>query len=99
MNVFTAIAGLIILVTPALAQEQEALTNESVAFSAKDLIGISTILIFFVAILLIVLISARSYSNTSKELLEKALEKNKEMPEELQEPVSTVINLSRRLSH
>lgn len=46
---------------------------------------------FFVTVLLIIVVSARSYSNTSKTLFEKALEKNKELPEELQDSVSDII--------
>jgi len=61
------------------------------AVSAIDITGIITTLIFFLTILLIVVIPARNYSNTTKLLLEKAFEENKELPEELQEPVSAII--------
>lgn len=63
----------------------------SSAASAIDITGIITTLIFFVTILLIVVIPARNYSNTTKLLLEKAFAENKELPDELQEPVSAII--------
>lgn len=94
--VFTALVVLFLLI-PALGQEAsesgftDDFTNASAVFSAENILSISTVLILLVIILLIVLISARNYSNTNRELLEKALERNKEMPEELQEPVSTII--------
>ncbi len=94
--VFAALVVLFLLI-PALGQvasesgSTDNLTNVSTTFSAENILSISTFLILFVIVLLIVLISARNYSNTSRELIEKALERNKEMPEELQEPVSSVI--------
>lgn len=63
----------------------------SAAPSAIDITSVFTVLIFSVTILFIVIFSARSYSNTSKILLEKAFEKNKELPEEMQETVSAII--------
>ncbi len=66
-------------------------TASSTAPSTMDITSIFIVLIFSVTILLIVITAARIHSNTSKILLEKAFEKNKELPEELQEPVSVII--------
>lgn len=93
--VLTAIITVLFFVND-LASGQEptgtvGLNASKTALSAIDITSIFTVLIFFAIILLIVIISARSYSNTSKILLEKAFEKNKELPEELQEPVSAII--------
>lgn len=87
---------LFFLVTPAFGQEPtETAVNKTITsifnLSANDFASILTVLIFCATILLIVVITARNYSNTSKILLEKSFEKNKEMPEEIQVPVSTII--------
>lgn len=99
---FTAIViVLLFLIGPAFGQEpldQEPTavktpvkTTATNAISSIDITSVITILIFSVTILLIVLLSARSYSNASRALLEQAFEKNKELPEELQESVSVII--------
>lgn len=88
---------LFFLVSPAFGQEPtETAVNKTIKssifnLSANDFASILTVLIFCATILLIVVITARNYSNTSKILLEKSFEKNKEMPEEIQVPVSTII--------
>jgi|GEM_PF-3352478 len=69
----------------------EVANTSETGVSAVDITGILTALIFFVTVLLIVVIPARNYSNTTKLLLEKAFAENKELPEELQEPVSAII--------
>jgi len=71
--------------------EAVALNTSTTASSPIDITSVITVLIFFVTVLLIIVVSARSYSNTSKTLFEKALEKNNELPEELQESVSDII--------
>lgn len=96
MNIYglTAMMIVLFLIGPAFGEEAAGSNksmNVSTAALSTDIASIFTVLIFFVTILLIVIISARSYSNTSKILLEKAFEKNKELPEELQEPVSAII--------
>lgn len=92
--IFTAICIALSLIGTALGQEPWEVvgSNESAAgLSSTDITSIITVLIFFVTILLIVIISARSYSNTSKVVLEKAFERNRELPEDLQEPVTAII--------
>lgn len=69
----------------------EVANNSETVASAIDITGIATTLIFFVTVLLIVVIPARNYSNTTKLLLDRAFAENKELPEELQEPVSAII--------
>jgi hypothetical protein len=89
---------LFFLAAHAFGQEpnETAVVNKTIkssifTISANDFASILTILIFCATILLIVVITARNYSNTSKILLEKSFEKNREMPEELQVPVSAII--------
>lgn len=75
-----------------VTSQNKSVTNASaVAPQATDIAGVVTVLVFFITVLLIIAVSARSYSNTSKMLLEKALEKNKELPGELQESVSDIL--------
>jgi len=66
-------------------------TATSGAAISVDIVSFLTVLIFSVTILLVVIISTRVYSNTSRITLEKAFERNKELPMELQEPVSVII--------
>ncbi len=91
---------LLFLIGPAFGQEPldqptavktPVKTPATNALSSIDITSVITVLIFSVTILLIVLLSARSYSNTSRALLEQAFEKNKELPHELQESVSVII--------
>lgn len=92
--IFTAICTALSLIGTALGQEPWEVmgsNKSSTGVSSIDFTSIITVLIFFVTILLIVIISARSYSNTSKVVLEKAFERNRELPEDLQEPVTAII--------
>lgn len=89
---------LFFIAAPALGQEpneteavNKIIESSSSTLSTNDLVSILTVLIFCVTILLVVVISARNYSNTSKVLLEKSFEENKEMPEEIQVPVNAII--------
>ncbi len=89
---------LLFLVTPVLGQEpnetdavNKTIKSSTFTLSSNDFVSILTVLIFCATVLLIVVISARNYSNTSKVLLEKSFEENKEMPEEIQVPVSAII--------
>ncbi len=86
------LVAIVLFIFSGIASGQE--PGETVSNSADipiDITGILTTLIFFVTVLLIVVIPARNYSNTTKLLLERAFAENKELPEELQEPVSTII--------
>lgn len=99
-GLITIVIFLFFLIGPALGQElwetdgdnkTVNTTASGTAPSTMDITSIFIVLIFSVTILLIVITAARIHSNTSKILLEKAFEKNKELPEELQEPVSAII--------
>lgn len=87
------IIGLIAIIVflSGIASGQEEAGFGDTFLSSIDITSILIALIFFITILLIVVIPARSYSSTNKLLLKEALDNNRELPEELQEPVSAVI--------